>query len=84
MSVWSMQVTGQDQQTHRVMTIAVQKGSRSITQARGKCNALPNGKTPNGRKRRDFNKEYERHLRKSRHVLFLWREQEGLSMSKGF
>jgi hypothetical protein len=82
-SVWSMQVTGQDQQTHRVMTIALQNGGRSITQARGKCNPLPSGKIPSGSKRRDFNKEYERHLRKSRHVLFLWREQEGLSMSKG-
>ena len=30
-------------------------------------------------KRRDFSKAYERHLRKSRHVLYLWREQEGLS-----
>ena len=80
-SVWSMQVTGQDQQTHRVMTIAVQNRSKSITQARGKCNALPNGRTPSG-KRRGFNKEYERQLRKSKHVLFMWREQEGLSMSK--
>ena len=81
-SVWSMQVTTPEDETHRVMTIAVQNGSRSITQARGKCNARPNGRTPSG-KRRDFSKEYERHLRKSRHVLFLWREQEGLSMSRG-
>jgi len=80
-SVWSMQVTGQDQQTHRVMTIAVQNRSQSIKQARGKCNALPSGRTPSG-KRRGFNKEYERHLRKSKHVLFMWREQEGLSMSR--
>ena len=81
-SIWSMQVTTPERETHRVMTIAVQNGSRSITQARGKCNARPNGKTPNGR-RRDFNKHYERYLRKSRHVLFLWREREGLSMSRG-
>ena len=81
-SIWSMQVTTPEHETHRVMTIAVQNGSRSITQARGKCNARPNGKTPNGR-RRDFNKHYERYLRKSRHVLFLWREREGLSMSRG-
>lgn len=81
-SIWSMQVTTPEHETHRVMTIAVQNGNRSITQARGKCNARPNGKTPNGR-RRDFNKHYERYLRKSRHVLFLWREQEGLSMSRG-
>ena len=81
-SVWSMQVTPPDGETHRVMTIAVQNGSRSITQARGKCNALPSGKTPSG-KRKDFSKEYERYLRRSRNVLFLWREQEGLSMSRG-
>ena len=77
-----MQVTTPEDETLRVMTIAVQNGSRSITQARGKCNARPNGRTPSG-KRRDFSKEYERHLRKSRHVLYLWREQEGLSMSRG-
>ena len=81
-SIWTMQVTTPENETHRVMTIAVQNGSRSITQARGKCNARPNGRTPSG-KRRDFSKAYERHLRKSRHVLYLWREQEGLSMSRG-
>lgn len=79
-SVWSMQVTPTDAgETHRVMTIAVQNRSNKITQARGKCNALPNGKTPNG-KRTGFNKAYERYLRRSRQVLFQWREQEGLSM----
>ena len=79
-SVWSMQVTPIDAgETHRVMTIAVQNRSNKITQARGKCNALPNGKTPSG-KRTGFNKEYERYLRRSRQVLFQWREQEGLSM----
>ena len=82
-SVWSMQVQmPEDDETHRVMTIAVNNGSRSVSQARGKCNALPSGKTPNGR-RKDFTKEYERFLRKSRHVLYLWRQQEELSMSGG-
>ena len=81
-SVWSMQVTPVDgEETYRVMTIAVQNRSNSISQARGKCNALPSGKTPSG-KRTGFNKEYERYLRRSRNVLFLWREQEGLSMGR--
>jgi len=81
-SVWSMQVTPVDEgETHRVMTIAVQNRSNSISQARGKCNALPSGKTPSG-KRTGFNKAYERYLRRSRQILFLWREQEGLSMGR--
>jgi len=82
-SVWSMQVKPNDEdEIHRVMTIAVQNQSNSISQARGKCNALPSGKTPSG-KRTGFNKEYERYLRRSRQVLFLWREREGLSMGRG-
>lgn len=81
-SVWSMQVTPVDgEETYRVMTIAVQNRSHTISQARGKCNALPNGKTPSG-KRTGFNKAYERYLRRSRQILFLWREQEGLSMGR--
>ncbi len=51
-SVWSMQVTTGDARPYRVMTVSVQNGSRRINQARGKHNALPSGKTPNGPKRR--------------------------------
>ncbi|MCZ6632042.1 MAG: PcfJ domain-containing protein [bacterium] len=80
-SVWSMQVEDLSGETHRVMTIAVNNRSRSVTQSRGRHNALPSGKTPNGRQR-GFEKAYQHYLRHSKHILYLWREQEELSMSR--
>lgn len=78
-SVWSMQVTFPEKRPKRVMTIAVQNRSRRINQARGKYNALPSGKTPNGR-HRAFNGDYRDYLKESRRILRLWRESEGLVM----
>lgn len=79
-SVWSMQVEDAEGGPYRVMTIAVNNGSRSVSQARGKYNALPSGRTPNGRQRA-MQKSYRRYLRHSKRILYLWREQEGLAMS---
>jgi hypothetical protein len=78
-SVWSMQVQDEEGDTHRVMTIAI-SGSKRITQARGRFNALPSGKTPNG-KRKALERKYQGYLAQSRKVLRDWREQEGLTMS---
>jgi hypothetical protein len=47
-SVWSMRVAEGDAAPKRVMTVSVHNNSRRINQARGKHNALPSGKTPNG------------------------------------
>ena len=79
-SIWSMQVSDGKTSPHRVMTVAVNNKSRVISQARGKYNALPSGKTPNGR-RRAFEKAYAYYLRQSKRILSLWREQEGLRLS---
>jgi len=79
-SIWSMQVEDATGGPYRVMTIAVNNGSRSVSQARGKYNALPSGKTPNG-KRRALERWYQSHLKESRRILRMWREQEGLTMS---
>lgn len=78
-SVWSMQVQDEEGAEHRVMTIAI-SGTKRITQARGKFNALPSGKTPNG-KRKALERKYQGYLSHSRKVLREWREQEGLSMA---
>ena len=51
-SVWSMRVAEGDLAPKRVMTVSVHNNSRRINQARGKHNALPNGKAPNGHKRK--------------------------------
>ena len=79
-SIWSMQVSAEGTKPQRVMTVAVNNQSKTVTQARGRFNALPNGKTPNGR-RRGFEKLYSYFLRQSKRILFLWRQQEGLAMS---
>ena len=78
-SVWSMQVQDDEGGPYRVMTIAVQNKSRRINQARGRFNALPSGKTPNGR--RALERRYQGYLHHSRKILHAWREQEGLTMS---
>jgi len=80
-SIWSMQVTdAESERPYRVMTIAVNNRGRSISQARGKYNALPSGKTPNG-KQRALERSYRGYLKDSKRILRLWREQEGLTMS---
>jgi hypothetical protein len=78
-SIWSMQVARGDQSPLRVMTIAVNNRSRIITQARGRYNALPSGRTPNGRNR-GFDSSYSTYLKQTRKILYMWREQEGLAM----
>ena len=81
-SVWSMQVSEGDGSPRRVMTISVQNSSRRINQARGKYNALPSGKTPNGQKKA-LEGTYRYHLKQSRRILRLWQEQEGMTLSRG-
>jgi hypothetical protein len=78
-SIWSMQVTDGTMNSQRVMTIAVNNKSRTVSQARGRYNALPSGRTPNG-KTKAFDRSYAAHLRQTRKILYLWREQEGLAM----
>ncbi|MDP6778507.1 MAG: PcfJ domain-containing protein [Candidatus Latescibacteria bacterium] len=78
-SIWSMQASDDGGRAHRVMTIAVNNRGRTITQARGRHNALPSGKTPRG-KQQAMEKTYRTRLRESRRILRLWREQEGLTL----
>jgi hypothetical protein len=78
-SVWSMQVEDDEGAPHRVMTIAI-TGAKRITQARGRFNALPSGKTPNG-KRKALERKYQNYLGQSRKILRFWREQEGLTIA---
>ena len=79
-SIWSMQAEDAEGKQHRVMTIAMNNGSRSITQARGKYNALPTGKTRSGKQRR-MEQWYRDLLKRSGHILHLWGGQEGLVMA---
>ena len=81
-SVWSMRVAEGDLAPKRVMTVSVHNNSRRINQARGKHNALPNGKAPNGHKRA-LEGSYRNYLKQSRRILRLWQDQEGLTLSKG-
>jgi hypothetical protein len=79
-SVWSMQVQEPDEKPARVMTIAVLNRARRINQARGRFNALPSGKTPNGKRITEHKQQL--YLRHSRKILHDWREQENLTMAR--
>ena len=60
-SIWSMQVGFETGSPYRVMTIAV-NGTRRSTQARGRYNALPSGKLPNGSKKKAIGRDYAVYL----------------------
>ena len=78
-SIWSMQAQEAKGRPHQVMTIAVQSGGRHISQARGRRNALPRAKDEQFRR---LQASYKYYLRRSRHVLNRWMEQEGLTMGR--
>mgnify|MGYP003766263195 CR=1 FL=1 len=72
-SIWSMQLEFESGPPYRVMTIAV-NGSRRITQARGRYNALPSGKLPNGSKSKAIGRDYAAYLG---HSTAIRADQEG-------
>ena len=78
-SIWSMQAEDAGGRAHRVMTIALNNRGGTITQARGRHNALPSGKTPRG-KQQAMERTYLNRLKASRRILRIWREQEGLTL----
>ena len=68
-SVWSLGVEDcRTQARRRVMTIAVQNGSRTITEARGRCNKVPGGRHASPR------------LDHAPVILRQWAAQEGLTV----
>ena len=79
-AVFSLQISDENDNSQRLMTIAVNPKSRRVTQARGKYNALPGGRILN-RSKNSLDDRYRHYLRRSRSVLHQWEQQEGLVRS---
>jgi len=78
-SVWSicMQRQGQKEREN-ALTVAVDPQSRTITQARGRHNMLPNRKPKSKREQKEMQSGYTILLNRSAHILHKWAEREGL------
>ena len=78
-SVWSicMQRQGQKEREN-ALTVAVDPQSRTITQARGRHNMLPNRKPKSKREQKEMQSGYTILLNRSAHILQKWAEREGL------
>jgi hypothetical protein len=81
-SVWSMQV--EDMETNssrRVMTIAIKNDTRSVAQARGKCNVLPD--TPHqSRRAAQLLRRDEELLKKGKALMYKWGKKEGIHVPR--
>ena len=64
------------------MTVAVDVGSRAVTQARGRYNALPNQRPKSAQAREEERTGYFALLNRSDHLLRLWMERERISRAK--
>ena len=70
-SIWSLGVEDGKGHRHRVLTIAVDPRSRTITQIRGRFNALPNAKN-----KKNLERAYQKMLLRSHNVLGQWMSRE--------
>jgi hypothetical protein len=77
-SIWSiaLQRWGRNLREN-VLTVAVDTKSKTITQARGRYNMLPNGKLSKSQEQANLG-SYVKMLKRSAHVLKLWSEREQL------
>ena len=78
MSIWSLRLQYASGRIQPVMTIAVDNQTRRITQARGKHNALPEGRQQAG-PAKDVSKSYLAMLSYSKRMMKVWKQREGLS-----
>ncbi len=78
-SIWSiaLQRWGRERREN-VLTVAVDVKSKAITQARGRCNMQPDGKSSKKQQREGLG-SYATLLNRSSHILKLWAAREQLS-----
>ena len=81
-SIWSMRVGDSEGAVRRVLTISVDNSHRRIMQVRGKYNALPDSRKPLTENEWRLESSYRDFLRRSQHILSLWRKQEGLTLGE--
>lgn len=82
-SIWSicMQKQGAEEREN-VMTVAVDVATRTVTQARGRCNTLPHQPPKSAGARREDKTGYFAMLNRADHVLKLWLERERVRRTK--
>lgn len=73
-SIWSLGLEDGKGHRHRILTIAVDPRSRTITQIRGRYNALPNSKN-----KKNLERSYQKLLLRSQKVLGQWMSREFIS-----
>lgn len=80
-SIFSLGVENNDgkrkRKRQRILTIAVNRGTRTITQVRGRFNVLPGGKSS----QKHLERSYQRLLTQAQNVLGQWMSNEALSKS---
>lgn len=81
MSVWSLRVEDARGKEQRLMTIAIDNASRTITQARGKYNIGLGGKAKN-EEQRQVERSYYSLLLRGRGILNRWLEREEIGRSR--
>lgn len=82
-SIWSicMQQQGAEEREH-VMTVAVDVPTRTVTQARGRCNTLPYQSPKSASATREDQAGYFEKLNRADHILKLWLERERVRRTK--
>jgi len=82
-SIWSicMQKQGAEEREN-VMTVAVDVATRTVTQARGRCNTLPHQPPKSASAQREDQAGYFEKLNRADHILKLWVERERLRRTK--
>ena len=73
-SIWSLGVEDGKGHRHRILTIAIDPRSRTITQIRDRFNALPNAKN-----KKNLERAYQKMLLRSQKVLGQWMSREFIS-----
>ena len=76
-SIWSICMQKQGAAAREnVMTVAIDVATRTITQARGRCNTLPHQPQKSGKAPREDKTGYFEMLNRADHILRLWIERE--------
>lgn len=73
-SIWSLGVEDGQGRRHRILTIAIDPRTRTITQIRGRYNVLPTAKS-----KKNLERSYQKLLLRSQKVLGQWMSREFIS-----
>lgn len=82
-SIWSISTQKEGaNERESVMTVAVDVATRTVTQARGRCNTLPHQPPKSASAQREVRTGYFEMLNRADHILKLWLERERVRRAK--